>query len=526
MRIGILIDRGRLAHWQARALREIASGNEFVIYECTNSRSNRRVLAHAFYYLLNLVTVRNHQTAGTPLPKELRTVERVSFAAEADGKWQAFPASLLGTIDRYQPAVILKFGMGMVRIPSVEQLACPILSYHHGDPSEFRGRPAGFYELLAGKPTLGQVVQVLTNRLDAGRIVGFAETKVHPHSYRKTLVEAFRCSPLILKRAIDNALADRDLPIGRDGKNHRLPSNLTVANFVARLLKAKISRLGYGAFIEKAWRVAEAPLADEWSPRTPQSLCDERQWSPLRQPRCYGFLADPFYDPGGHGILAEAMRHDGRGVIVRIDGSDVEQLPIDGGHCSFPASVVEGGRSFIVPETGGWSAPRLFELQAAGVEDRGALRLPGNPRILDPILFRHEDAVFLFGNLTSDGDGVLRLWSASSLADAFAEHPDSPVRISPAGGRMGGLIMTHKGGLHRVGQDFRRGYGDGLLLFPIEELSRHRYRESEPSALRFRDRRGPHTLNLRQSRALFDYYNDRFSLFASLRRLKQRRAGR
>ena len=24
----------------------------------------------------------------------------------------------------------------------------PILSFHHGDPSKYRGRPAGFYEIL------------------------------------------------------------------------------------------------------------------------------------------------------------------------------------------------------------------------------------------------------------------------------------------------------------------------------------------------------------------------------------------
>ena len=525
MKIGIIIDDGRVARWQARALREIAVGNDFVVYECTSSRSKRRIFAHALYYLLNLVSVRNRETAGVPLPDEVRIAERVSFTAEADGAWQRLPESLLRKIADHQPAVVLKFGMGLVRIPPAEQLACPILSYHHGNPGEYRGRPAGFYELLAGKSTLGQVVQVLTNQLDAGRLVNFAETKVHSDSYRKTLVEAYRCSPLILSHAIGNALAGHDLPISRNGKNHRLPGNLTVLRFLAKLLRAKIRRLCYGAFFEKAWRVAEAPLADGWSPRAPESLCDERQWRTLPQPSCYGFLADPFHDPTGNGILAEAMRHDGRGVIVRLEGSNVQQLQIHGGHCSFPASFVYGGRTFIVPETSGWSGLRLLELSATGTVDRGALRIPGDPRILDPILHLHDGAVFLFGNLAGEGDGVLRLWVAGTLFDTFAEHPDSPIRISPAGGRMGGLILAHDDSFYRVGQDSSRGYGDGLLLFHIDQLSRHGYRESDAASLRFREHRGPHTLNLRRSQLLFDYYDNRFSIFAGVRRLKQRRAG-
>lgn len=252
MKIGILTEGGRVAHWQAQALRKIAGDNEFVIFECAGAPSKRRPLAHALYYLLNLLAIRNRETAGVPLPRELQIADRFDFEAQADGAWQRLPESMLGWIADHQPAVILKFGMGLLRIPTDTQLACPILSYHHGDPREYRGRPAGFHELLAGKTTIGQVVQILSNQLDAGRIVSFAETKVHPHSYREALVEAYRCSPLILERAIENAIAGRELPIGRNGTNYRLPANRVVLGFMAKLVRAKLHRLFYGAFFEKA----------------------------------------------------------------------------------------------------------------------------------------------------------------------------------------------------------------------------------------------------------------------------------
>jgi hypothetical protein len=84
---------------------------------------------------------------------------------------------LLDVLRNDEVAAIIKFGMGLLRIPSSEQLSVPILSYHHGDPAEFRGRPAGFYEMLAGRSVMGQVVQRLSNDLDAGDIVASARVE-------------------------------------------------------------------------------------------------------------------------------------------------------------------------------------------------------------------------------------------------------------------------------------------------------------------------------------------------------------
>ena len=96
---------------------------------------------------------------------------------------------------------VTKFGMGLLRVPPDAEFSIPIISFHHGDLRKFRGRPAGFYELLNGEPVVGQVVQRLTNRLDAGEVLAFAETKARPHSYRATMEDAYRTSPLLLPQA-------------------------------------------------------------------------------------------------------------------------------------------------------------------------------------------------------------------------------------------------------------------------------------------------------------------------------------
>jgi hypothetical protein len=74
----------------------------------------------------------------------------------------------------------------------------------------------------------------------------------------------------------------------------------------------------------------------------------------------------------------------------------------------------------------------------------------------------------------------------------------------------------------RLGQDDSGGYGDGLMVFAIEEICADRYHETLMRTIRFEDIRGPHTLNFHDGRAVFDWYRDRFSLLAGVRRLRGR----
>ncbi|WP_418286667.1 hypothetical protein [Halorubrum sp. DTA46] len=50
-----------------------------------------------------------------------------------------------------------------------------VLSYHHGDPREYRGGPAGFWEYMHGADTAGTIVQTLTDELDAGIVQSYRD---------------------------------------------------------------------------------------------------------------------------------------------------------------------------------------------------------------------------------------------------------------------------------------------------------------------------------------------------------------
>lgn len=489
-----------------------------MLLNCTNTRFTRQPLRHAFYYLLNIVSLRTPASRSVPVPENLNIIGRLDFDAEWDGAWQRLPHLILDSLAEWRADLAIKFGMGLLRVP--DELKCKILSYHHGDPRQFRGRPAGFYELLGGEQTVGQIVQIISNRLDAGNVVAFAQTRARPHSYRATMAESYRLSPLLLKTAVRNSLTQNILPIQPDGKNYRLPSNWTVARFVARLFAAKIRRLFSGAFFEKAWQVAQAEMVLE----TPDDLLvgppDASKWQLVGRPDKYRLLADPFPHPRG-GILVEALRwSDAQAEIVHLSDGFARVLCCGPGHFSYPGTVCIGDDHFLVPETAEWSSGRVYRLTGIGSEFVAALDVENGPRLVDPTLYTHNGRIYLFANDIMTGTEALRLWSSADLFSRFSEHTASPIRISPKGGRMAGAILNIGERLYRLGQDCAREYGDGVVVFEITALSPNTYNETRLGKVAFATASGPHTLNFHHGKVLFDFYNERFTPLAGVRRLR------
>lgn len=522
MRIGVIVDHGRIAAWQAMALKPIGADNSFIVYNCTNSPFRRKSWRHALYYVLNLASLRTRLTRRVSIERALSLASKRDFECASSGSWETLPNEIVERMLADRIDVVVKFGMGLLRVPDPTVLPVPILSYHHGDPREFRGRPAGFYELLYGRDRVGQVVQLLSNKLDAGSVVAFAQTSVHRHSYRRTMAEAYRASPYLLIPALSNFAKGITLPLEPTGANYRLPSNITVARFVLARAAALIKRLIYGAFFEKRWSVAMASSQGPGWTQIATGFPSPDQWRGIGTPKGYRFIADPFFNPAG-GILVEGLRErNSRGEILSINDARVTRVSGQCGHMSYPSPIQDSGSTFVIAETCDWSPTRIFRFDGSAMKDMGLLDVAGCPSLIDPTMVEYKGSHYLFANRLEEGGNILRLWVADSLFGRFEEHPMSPIGISPVGGRMAGAVGKFADGLYRIGQDSSRGYGDGVAIFKIHKLSRFEYEEQLVDRLRFGHVRGPHTVNIRGSEVLFDYFVERFSLLAGFRRIFQR----
>ena len=87
---------------------------------------------------------------------------------------------------------------------------------------------------------------------------------------------------------------------------------------------------------------------------------------------------------------------------------------------------------------------------------------------------------------------------------------------------MAGLLMTQNNKQFRVGQDFAQDYGHGVCVFEVTALTPVDYEERYLGNIRFEEVRGPHTINLIPGGYVFDWYEEKFSLLAGVRRLRAR----
>jgi hypothetical protein len=523
----LIVDGRHVERFAHRALElAVQRGLEVpCVFVCENTTARRRPLKHGAYYLYKLLFLRSTWTEPMPwvdlLPSDV-PVHR--FSSEWEGIWQRVPRPAIDEMAGYGVDVVLRFGMTLLRDP--EDLPAPggVLSFHHGDPAEYRGRPAGFYEVLDGADHLGVMVQRLGNRLDAGAVLAYGAVKVQPHSYRHTLDQAFGNGAHLLPKALRAVRAGEEVEHATGGRNYRLPSNRTVLRFAVTLLRRKVRRLLYGLTREKRWRLARAGGVDPTQLDAAHTLSVREE---LPAPRRFALLADPAV-VDEQTLLCEALeRRSGRGRLGVIrDGRfrTVDTSRLGSGHLSYPHVVRDGGEFYLLPEMAQVGPQRLARLSddLSRVTETWTLAGLEDLRLTDPTLFRHHGRWWLFAGQPGSAADTLFLWEADDLRGPYRPHPDSPIVMDPARARMAGPIWVSGGRLFRPGQDNRRGYGDGVVLSEITHLDEDAYWEVPAGELRIDGRHGPHTIERWGEVLVLDLYDEVIDPRAALRRLRSR----
>ena len=513
LRIALLVDNLSLSKWQEDALSEISDLAEVVlVLNCRNTSIARSIFRHGAYYLLNLVSIKSALTRKRRVDFGRHSV--VDFDSRYEGAWQWVPDEVVAAVAKSGVHVVVKFGMSLLRMDNLAGI--DVLSFHHGDPRLYRGRPAGFYELMQGSGSVGLMVQKLSNLLDGGEVVALGHAKAYGWSYRKTVQGLYRSSPGLLRLALINYIAGARVRINAEGKNYRLPSNLLVIKFCACMLARKIKRLLYGAFWEKRWNIA---VYDNFVFQETASLAvSAARSAPI--PAKYNFFADAFFSADGSAIRAEALvARTGRGEIVELDEASlkVSRTLLAGPHFSYPYTFVDDGHEFVLPEVASHHAPYL--LRVSGEPRMTPLVGLEHLRLVDPSMIKIDGLYYLFCGHPSSATDMLHLYIAKSFRGPFTPHHKNPIVIDPSCARMGGGFLVREGKLFRFGQDNSGSYGDGIRVMEIERISPYVYKETEVWKLRFKDANGPHTIDIREKRAVLDYYFERFSLLAGYRRI-------
>jgi hypothetical protein len=232
-------------------------------------------------------------------------------------------------------------------------------------------------------------------------------------------------------------------------------------------------------------------------------------WKVLADPG-HRFYADPFPVTwqGRTFVFFEDLDHRvGKGIIsaVEFDGAGPvgNVIPVleESWHLSYPFLIERDGELWMIPESSEHRDVPLYRcVRFPDKWERHSTLLSGL-ELADATITRHNGINYLFG-AWRDGTGgysdTLAIFYAEHLFGPWLPHSSNPVLVDRASTRPAGNFATLNGKLWRPVQDCADGYGSGLGLAEIVELTPTTYRQ----VVRHSIRPGPawpgrkvHTLN-------------------------------
>ena len=246
--------------------------------------------------------------------------------------------------------------------------------------------------------------------------------------------------------------------------------------------------MGFGYFNSFSIRILEkAPDGDFFSSRG-RTLAEFKAQTGLRGKNPVCILADPFLlRRDGEWLLfyeSQTGRYGKGELHMRrspdaVRWSEGKAVLCEDFHLSFPNVFEDGGRTYMIPETGADGSIRLYEATDGTLEHWTLLRKivdDGRPWADSDIVFK-DGKYYLFTCVHSRNAPEARLFVADSLVGEFREHPCSPFSTDPACARNAGRLFEHDGRLWRPVQDCSHGYGKQISIMEVTALTPFEYSE-------------------------------------------------
>jgi folate-dependent phosphoribosylglycinamide formyltransferase PurN len=226
-RVAVLLDEASVDHWVARCLQTMVDRTDAEVTHVvindkpgkTASELLRRAIQkpHWARWFAGMKLLR--AIAGPPDYMRAHSLDSLDALADArviraepvplDGFGNRLPTDVVDTIGE-EADLVFRHGFGVLKGDVLTEPPLGVLSYHHGDPSEYRGSPAGLWEFLDGVDTAGIMLQQLTETLDGGRTVVYDEVDVEDaQTFRQVQRRLYRNSPEMLATAVER-LTDPD----------------------------------------------------------------------------------------------------------------------------------------------------------------------------------------------------------------------------------------------------------------------------------------------------------------------------
>lgn len=517
LRIGLLVDSHEVSAWAYKMVQLIAESNhsKIVLTVRRDSKNvqklsaiekikkNRKKILHIFFKKFE-----NKIHRVTPNAFESKSIEKLINCPEIavspiESKFSdVLSQEDITSIKEHQVDVFIRLGFKILRGDILNSAKHGVWSFHHGDNSINRGGPPGLWEVFEGWGEVGAVLQILTEDLDGGVVLGRTYSKSDLVSVNRNcnnyFWNALSLLPRKLKELHDKGeeLFFREInkqnvhPKFYSNRLFVAPTNIEVLKYFCKLYSSAVVRKIESFFYLRQWvllfRIEKVEGLSKTFYRFKKIL------PPLDR-----FWADPFVIQRGdryYVFLEEVVYAKGKGVIsvleVNKNGEYTQPKTVleTDYHLSYPFLIEDKGDLYMIPETSENRTIELYKCTKFPDQWSKINVLMNNVEAVDATVFYHGGKYWLFCNMkenegASNLDELFLFYSDNLVSENWVSHPQNPIVSDVKKSRPAGKLFIFNERIYRPSQNSKKRYGYGMKIHEVIALSETTYQEVEVDAI-------------------------------------------
>jgi hypothetical protein len=383
-------------------------------------------------------------------------------------------------IQKFQLDVILRFGFKIIKGEILNIARFGVWSYHHGDNDEYRGGPAGFWELYENNPLSGVTLQVLSEKLDGGMILNKINRRTDftsPLRNRYSLQESgvmllmetlnFVALQNFTKELFFAHYSESTKPYNK--KLYRGPKNWQMFIFIGKMFFRFFKKRVLKNSKREQWNIGVIPGNDldmnkkhlenvHWfAPDESRFVADP--FILIRNGKVYLFVEDYIYkNKRGHIAVVEMDKNYNFSKPYPVLETDF--------HLSFPFILEHDNELYMIPEQSQSNQIVLYQCTDFSRTWEKKKVLFDDFPAADTVIHFYKNKWWLFTTRVEpcNKENNLFIYHSDSLWGEWKAHTLNPVKTDIRGSRMAGNIFLKNGKIIRPAQNGLKRYG-GQLFF-------------------------------------------------------------
>jgi len=492
VRICLLLDSFKVAYWQKSIIEFISSNpalqlNLIVLNGSKLSRAGMERWAYRFLRKVDRLVfkVKHDQFSKSDITEFLKGVKCLTISPKQTKFKDEIIAEDIEAIREHGSDIIIRFGFRILKGGILHVAKHGVWSLHHGDSAVNRGGPPAFWEVVNDEPVTGVTLQVLSDKLDAGMVLGKSFCKTDFTSFNRNQnsvyaagVELF-CSKLNeLSRGIlpGNEVVEKNLfaaTLYRDPENWQ--AIIIMLRFWLRRFKEQIIKI----FTYEQWALYTWENAENIFKPLPTIKI---------KPPASTDWADPFlffYQERKYLFFEKIFKGSGKGKIDCLSLDEPRQpttVISEDYHLSYPTIIENQSKIYLMTEAAQYKKICLYECEEFPIKWKKLEPIVEGLELYDPTIFFYNGLWYLFGTqklaLGTSPDQFLNIyWSPELIGAEWKPHEKNPVTRDVRRSRPAGKIFQFNGKLIRPAQIGAPKYGHGICFMEILTLTPKEFME-------------------------------------------------